>query len=121
MANNRMKFNSEWAATQLEDLELSTRTANCLQNAGIETVAQLADKTENELRKIKNFGPKSINEVRQLLAFYTDTTVNGYDEERGLWFSETVTGSEETMAEVLRRAFALENVCTVEIKLNFSK
>ena len=120
MAKNRMKFRSEWAATQLEDLELSVRTANCLQNAGIETVAQLAEKTENELRKIKNFGQKSINEIRQLLASYTDSTVNGYDEEGGLWFSEMVTGSEETMADALRRAFALDNVVMVQINLNFS-
>ena len=121
MAENRMKFRSEWAATQLEDLELSVRTANCLQNAGIETVAQLADKTENELLKLKNFGRKSLKEIRQLLAYYTDSTVNGYDEEGGLWFSEMVTGSEETMSEVLRRAFSLENVVMVQINLNFSK
>ena len=50
-----------------EDLKLSIRTHNCLQNAGIEYVYQLAQKTEREMLKTKNFGRRSLNESRELL------------------------------------------------------
>ena len=50
-----------------EDLELSIRTRNCLQNAGIEYVYQLVQKTERELLKIKNFGRKSLFELIEIL------------------------------------------------------
>jgi DNA-directed RNA polymerase subunit alpha len=50
------------------ELDLSVRSANCLQNAGIEYIWQLVEKTEPEMLKTKNFGRKSLNEIKELLA-----------------------------------------------------
>lgn len=51
----------------VEDLELSVRSANCLKNADINYIGQLVQKTEAEMLKTKNFGRKSLNEIKQLL------------------------------------------------------
>ena len=48
--------------------DLSVRSANCLQNAGIEFVWQLVEKTEAEMLKTKNFGRKSLNEIKEILS-----------------------------------------------------
>jgi len=52
----------------VEDLELSVRSANCLRNAEIRYIGQLVQKTETEMLKTKNFGRKSLNEIKQLLS-----------------------------------------------------
>ncbi len=52
----------------VEDLELSVRSANCLRNANIRFIGELVQKTEAEMLKTKNFGRKSLNEIKQLLA-----------------------------------------------------
>ncbi len=52
----------------VEDLELSVRSANCLKNAQIQYIGQLVTKTDAEMLKTKNFGRKSLNEIRQLLS-----------------------------------------------------
>ena len=52
----------------IDELELSVRSYNCLKNAGIETVRDLVQQTEPELLKTKNFGRKSLNEIKELLA-----------------------------------------------------
>ncbi len=52
----------------VEDLELSVRSANCLRNAEIRYIGQLVQKTEAEMLKTKNFGRKSLNEIKQLLS-----------------------------------------------------
>ncbi len=52
----------------IDELDLSVRSYNCLKNAGIETVRDLVQKTEPELLKTKNFGRKSLNEIKELLA-----------------------------------------------------
>ena len=49
--------------------------------------------------------------------FYNDVPVNGYDKQGGLCFSEMVTGNEATMAEVLRRAYAIREVYLVKIEV----
>lgn len=49
------------------ELELSVRSANCLQNAGIKYVGELVQKTEAEMLKTKNFGRKSLNEIKEIL------------------------------------------------------
>ncbi|MFA4858737.1 MAG: DNA-directed RNA polymerase subunit alpha [Candidatus Margulisiibacteriota bacterium] len=54
----------------IEDLELSARSYNCLKNAGIKTVAELVKYSEEEMMNFKNFGLKSLNEVREKLAEY---------------------------------------------------
>lgn len=52
----------------VEDLELSVRSANCLRNADIKFIGELVQKTEAEMLKTKNFGRKSLNEIKQLLS-----------------------------------------------------
>ncbi|HKJ65957.1 MAG TPA: DNA-directed RNA polymerase subunit alpha [Desulfopila sp.] len=52
----------------VEDLELSVRSANCLKNAEIHFIGDLAQKTDQEMLKTKNFGRKSLNEIKALLA-----------------------------------------------------
>jgi DNA-directed RNA polymerase subunit alpha len=52
---------------RVDELELSVRSANCLQNAGIEHIWQLVEKTEAEMLKTKNFGRKSLNEIKEIL------------------------------------------------------
>jgi len=52
---------------RVDELELSVRSANCLQNAGIEYIYQLVQKTEAEMLKTKNFGRKSLNEIKEIL------------------------------------------------------
>jgi DNA-directed RNA polymerase subunit alpha len=52
----------------VEDLELSVRSANCLKNADINYIGDLAQKTDQEMLKTKNFGRKSLNEIKALLA-----------------------------------------------------
>lgn len=51
----------------VSELKFSVRTANCLANAEIEFVYQLVTKTDAEMLAIKNFGPKSLNEIRRVL------------------------------------------------------
>lgn len=52
----------------IDELDLSVRSYNCLKNAGIETVRDLVQKTEGELLKTKNFGRKSLNEIKEMMA-----------------------------------------------------
>jgi len=59
---------NEHLFSRVEDLELSVRSANCLQNAGIEYIHQLVQRTEQEMLKTKNFGRKSLNEIKEILS-----------------------------------------------------
>ena len=52
----------------VEELELSVRSYNCLKNAEIRTIRDLVQKTEAEMLKTKNFGRKSLNEIKEILA-----------------------------------------------------
>lgn len=52
----------------VNELELSVRAANCLKNANIKTIADLVQRTEMEMLKTKNFGKKSLNEIKEILA-----------------------------------------------------
>ena len=51
----------------VNELELSVRSANCLKNANIATIAELVTKTEGEMLRTKNFGRKSLNEIKEIL------------------------------------------------------
>jgi len=51
----------------VDELELSVRANNCLKNASIRTIADLVQKTEHEMLKTKNFGRKSLNEIKEIL------------------------------------------------------
>jgi DNA-directed RNA polymerase subunit alpha len=53
---------------RVDELELSVRSQNCLQNAGIEYIYQLVERTEAEMLKTKNFGRKSLNEIKEILS-----------------------------------------------------
>jgi DNA-directed RNA polymerase subunit alpha len=52
----------------VNEIELSVRAANCLNNANITSVGQLALKSEAEMLKYRNFGKKSLNEIKEKLA-----------------------------------------------------
>lgn len=52
----------------VDELELSVRSANCLKNSNIRFIAELVEKTEAEMLKTKNFGRKSLNEIKEILA-----------------------------------------------------
>ena len=51
----------------VEELELSVRSYNCLKNANIQTLRELVQKTEPEMLRTKNFGRKSLNEIKEIL------------------------------------------------------
>jgi DNA-directed RNA polymerase subunit alpha len=63
----------------VEDLELSVRSANCLKNAQIQYIGQLVNKTDAEMLKTKNFGRKSLNEIKALLSEHNLTLGMKYD------------------------------------------
>ena len=52
----------------VEELELSVRSYNCLKNANIRTIGELVTKSEGEMLKTKNFGRKSLNEIKEILS-----------------------------------------------------
>ena len=58
---------SENLMKSVDELELSVRASNCLKNAQIKTIAELVQKTDHEMLKTKNFGRKSLNEIKDLL------------------------------------------------------
>ena len=58
---------SESLYRPVDDLELSVRSANCLQNADIKYIGELVQRTEQEMLKTKNFGRKSLNEIKEFL------------------------------------------------------
>jgi DNA-directed RNA polymerase subunit alpha len=59
---------NEFLNQPVEDLELSVRSANCLKNADINFIGELCQKTDQEMLKTKNFGRKSLNEIKALLS-----------------------------------------------------
>jgi DNA-directed RNA polymerase subunit alpha len=59
---------SEQLNRSVEELELSVRSYNCLKNANIQTIGELVQKTEAEMLRTKNFGRKSLNEIKEILA-----------------------------------------------------
>ena len=62
-----LKFN-ENLYKPVDSLELSVRAANCLENANIKYIGELVTRTESEMLKTKNFGRKSLNEIKDILA-----------------------------------------------------
>ncbi len=59
---------NENLSKSIEELELSVRSYNCLKNANIQTIGELVTRTEAEMLKTKNFGRKSLNEIKEILA-----------------------------------------------------
>ena len=58
----------EQLGRSVDELELSVRSYNCLKNANIKTIGDLVTKSETEMLKTKNFGRKSLNEIKDILA-----------------------------------------------------
>ena len=80
----------------IEDLELTVRSYNCLKREGVHTVGELVARTESDLLDIRNFGQKSIDEVKVKLhalglslkdspASFDPSQVAGYDPATGTW------------------------------------
>lgn len=67
-ARKEMEPANPYLDKPVEDLELSVRSANCLKNADINFIGDLAQKTDQEMLKTKNFGRKSLNEIKALLS-----------------------------------------------------
>lgn len=65
-ASGSASFN-EHLLKNVDELELSVRASNCLKNANIKTIAELVQKSEYEMLKTKNFGRKSLNEIKEIL------------------------------------------------------
>ncbi len=59
---------NEYLWRSVDELELSVRSANCLQNANIHYIGDLVQRTEGEMLKTKNFGRKSLKEIKEILA-----------------------------------------------------
>jgi DNA-directed RNA polymerase subunit alpha len=59
---------AEMLAKPIEELDLSVRSANCLKNANIRTLGDLVQRTEREMLSTKNFGRKSLDEIKDVLA-----------------------------------------------------
>lgn len=56
-----------YLSRSVEELELSVRSYNCLKNANIQTIAELVQKNDSEMLKTRNFGRKSLNEIKEIL------------------------------------------------------
>ena len=65
-STGRHSFNDNLLKS-VDELELSVRASNCLKNANIKTISDLVQKTEHEMLKTKNFGRKSLNEIKEIL------------------------------------------------------
>ena len=72
----------------VEELELSVRSYNCLKNANISTIRELVQKTEPEMLKTKNFGRKSLNEIKEILATMGLTLGMKFDEKGAPVFTD---------------------------------
>ncbi len=59
---------SENLNKSVEELELSVRSYNCLKNANIRNIGELVTKSEADMLKTKNFGRKSLNEIKEILS-----------------------------------------------------
>jgi len=71
----------------IEELELSVRAYNCLKNANIKTLAELCSKTDTDMLKTKNFGRKSLEEIKKVLhelglGLGMDLEAIGYDKNK---------------------------------------
>ena len=67
-AERAMSQMNEVLNRSVEELELSVRSYNCLKNANIQTIADLVQKSEVEMLRTKNFGSKSLNEIKEILS-----------------------------------------------------
>src|ERR1700759_1583568 len=66
-AESSMDRVSDQLNRSVEELELSVRSYNCLKNAGIQPIGEMVQKSESEMLRTKNFGRKSLNEIKEIL------------------------------------------------------
>jgi len=78
----------ELLSRNVNELELSVRSANCLKLANIDTIADLVQKTEIEMLKYRNFGRKSLNEIKEVLTEMGLSLGSKIDLEKGIVFQE---------------------------------
>ncbi|WP_301336551.1 DNA-directed RNA polymerase subunit alpha C-terminal domain-containing protein, partial [Mycobacterium asiaticum] len=87
-------------ALPIDDLDLTVRSYNCLKREGVHTVGELVSRTESDLLDIRNFGQKSIDEVKVKLhqlglslkdspPSFDPSEVAGYDVATGTWSTES--------------------------------
>ncbi len=72
----------------IDDLELSVRATNCLRGAQIATVGELVQRSENDMLKTKNFGKKSLDEIKALLVrmgLDFGMKIDGFDKKYQEW------------------------------------
>jgi len=67
-SEDRLKEIGRYLHRSVNELELSVRAANCLKNADIHTIGDLIQRTEAEMLKTKNFGRKSLHEIKEMLS-----------------------------------------------------
>jgi DNA-directed RNA polymerase subunit alpha len=84
-----MTIRNENLDRSVEELELSVRSYNCLKNANISTIRELVQKSEQEMLKTKNFGRKSLNEIKEILSAMGLTLGMKFDEKGNPVFPET--------------------------------
>jgi DNA-directed RNA polymerase subunit alpha len=78
----------------VEELELSVRSANCLQNANIHLIGELVQKTEAEMLKTKNFGRKSLKEIKEILAdmgLSLGMKIDNWEQMKSRWQTQQAT------------------------------
>ncbi|MDN5759637.1 MAG: DNA-directed RNA polymerase subunit alpha [Tomitella sp.] len=94
----------------IEELELAVRSNNCFKREGVHTVGDLVARSESDLLDIRNFGQKSINEVKVKLAAlglslkdsppgFDPSSIAGYDPETGTWNDAEAEGDDQDYAE----------------------
>lgn len=71
----------------IDELDLSTRALRCLMSTDIRTIEQLAEVPDDDLLRIRNFGPKSLREVRDKIHAY-DVARHGYFHWIGGWYEQ---------------------------------
>ena len=64
---NKASLERSKSIVSVEELELSVRSSNCLKNANIRTIGELTKKTEEDITKTRNFGKKSLEEIKAKL------------------------------------------------------
>src|SRR5881392_2051475 len=67
-SDSKPEIRNENLKRSVEEIELSVRSYNCLKNSNIQTIGELVQKSEAEMLKTKNFGRKSLNEIKEILA-----------------------------------------------------
>ena len=68
MSQKELSMKDKILETSIEDLEFSVRSQNCLKRAGIHTVADIVNKSEQDMIKVRNLGKKSLDEVMNKIA-----------------------------------------------------